>query len=216
MIFNEIGKFFAFLKVPRKRVRFALPKFNILRRINSRIRPFKKLGWRRGWIYVYAFLVILAPFYHVNPVTAPIMDPVKPKPVEAQVDKRVGVLKNFLKKYNSPLTPHADKFISVADRYGFDWRFLPAIAGTESTFGRHYVRGTYNPFGWGGGWIYFKSWDHGIETVGKTLWEKYLLKGKRPLTIEGIGDIYATSPHWPKSVRFWMAKISPAKVAALK
>lgn len=198
MIFGKLHKFLL-KSVPRKRVRLTMPKIPTLR----------GRGLNRAWIYLYALFVLGAPFSHAKVVAAPIMPP----PPVVVVDERVVVLEGFLAQYDSPLTPHAETFIEVSDRYGLDWRLLPAIAGTESTFGLRYIRGTYNPFGWGSGRIYLGSWDNGIETVGEALWEKYLLKGKRPLTVEGIGSIYAESPHWPRSVRYWMGKIDAHQLA---
>src|SRR3989344_5103035 len=43
-------------------------------------------------------------------------------------DARAANLKAFLRKYNSDLYDHADKIIEVSDKYGFDYRLLPAIA----------------------------------------------------------------------------------------
>ncbi|NIT04378.1 hypothetical protein GTO10_05760 [Candidatus Saccharibacteria bacterium] len=172
---------------------------------------FKTWAKRRGILSLYAAFILVAPFAQVSVAHAPLL----PKPVEAKVDTRPTQLKVFLNRYNSPLAANAGTFIRVADKYGFDWRFLPAIAGTESTFGLKYVRGTYNPFGWGGGRIRFSSWDHAIEHVGRTLWERYLLSGQLDLSIEQIGAIYATSSHWPKSVRYWMGKIDSPQTAAL-
>jgi hypothetical protein len=195
MIFGKIDKFLNSFD-PRKRVRFSFGKVKFPR-------------FKRGWLYLYMLFILFAHFSQIGIAHAPLA----PKRAEAKVDNRVNDLKAFLQKYDSPLAPYAKTFISIADKYDFDWRFLPAIAGTESTFGLRYIRGTYNPFGWGSGRIRFSSWDNGIKTVAKALWEKYLLKGKRPLTIEGIGNIYAESSHWPKSVRYWMGKISSNKLA---
>jgi hypothetical protein len=195
MVFGKIDKILDVVN-PRKRVRFSFGKVKL-----SQL--------KRGWLYLYMFFILFAPFSRIGVVHAPIL----PKRVEAKVDTRAQELRAFLEKYNSPLALHAKKFIAVSDKYGFDWRFLPAIAGTESTFGLQYIKGTYNPFGWGSGRIRFTSWEDGIEAVAKVLWEKYLLKGKRPLAVEGIGKIYAESPYWPRSVRYWMSKISPHKLA---
>ena len=43
-------------------------------------------------------------------------------------DARSANLKAFLRKYNSDLYNHAEKIIEVSDKYGFDYRLLPAIA----------------------------------------------------------------------------------------
>ncbi len=198
MIFAEFNNFLCKVD-PRKRVHITWPK------ISNRVR-------KRVWLYLYTFFILGAPFTRTSEVIAPVI----PKQVEAKVDTRVIRLKSFFERYDSPLAPHAEKFIDVSDRYGFDWRFLPAIAGTESTLGLSVPRGSYNPFGWANGRCRFASWDQAIETVGKALYEKYYLKGKRPLTVEQVGKIYAVSPHWPKSVRLWMGRISTRRFAVAK
>ncbi|GMR19265.1 MAG: hypothetical protein BMS9Abin34_397 [Patescibacteria group bacterium] len=229
MLFRKIQNFFL-ENSPLPRVVYTLPKGRDYRSLAfslcSKERDYRSLAFslcskvsywarRRSWLYLYAFFIILAPFTQINIAHAPLAQ----KRVEAKIDDRIVKLNSFLSKYNSPMASRAGKFIAVSDRYGLDWRLLPAIAGTESTFGRRIPYGSYNPFGWANGKYRFTSWDQAIETVGKTLYEKYYLKGKRPLTVEQMGEIYAVSPRWPRSVRFWMERIEGyrlAKVVVIK
>uniref|UniRef100_A0A831Z0V7 Mannosyl-glycoprotein endo-beta-N-acetylglucosamidase-like domain-containing protein n=1 Tax=candidate division WWE3 bacterium TaxID=2053526 RepID=A0A831Z0V7_UNCKA len=205
MIFRRIRKIWTKL-VRRGRTVFSLAKIH--------------LGSRRTWhrfylkaiVYLYILFILAAPFARIGIVHAPILPP----RVEAKVDERIGKLESFLKEYDSPMVPQAAKFIAVADQYGLDWRLLPAIAGTESTFGRKIPYRSYNPFGWANGKARFASWDQAIETVGKTLYEKYYKFGTRPLTIEQVGKIYAVSPHWPKSVRHWISKLDAHQLGLAK
>jgi hypothetical protein len=100
----------------------------------------------------------------------------------ADNDTRIHILQKFLRSYGSPLASHAGTFIAVADEYNLDWRLLPAIAGAESTFGKYTPKNSYNAWGWGiptgaQSGLGFDSWDHGIETVGQGLRQKYLNKG---------------------------------------
>lgn len=199
MIFKVKRQFLALFKTPRKREVFSW------RKTASKV-------YRHGLIYLYAFFVLLAPFAQTKVAFAPIT---VVKKVEAKIDDRPTRLASFLAEYDSPLVPYAKKFISVADTYGLDWRLLPAIAGTESTFGLHYIIGTYNPFGWGSGRIRFSSFGQAIETVGRTLYEKYYKFGTRDLTIEQVGDIYAESPHWHISVRNWIKRINAQQLSTI-
>ncbi len=115
----------------------------------------------------------------------------------------------FLKKYNSPLIDQAPAFIEIADKYNLDWRLLPAIAGMESTFGRFLIEQTHNPFGWGGGYIYFDSYEEGIETVGRELARRF----KEHTSPEEIGPTY-TPPNyanWIKGVNFFMHELADIK-----
>lgn len=121
-------------------------------------------------------------------------------------DMRIVALENTLKKYDSPLAPYAKTYISEADKNGVDWRLLPSIAGLESTFGKRYIEGTYNVYGWGSGRIYFDSWEDGIATINAALKSNYMDKWKATNVWE-IGPIYAESPTWAVRVNFFMEKI---------
>jgi len=112
------------------------------------------------------------------------------------------VIKRILYKYNSPLIEAADSFIDVCTKYNLDCYLLPSISGIESTFGHFIYPNSYNPFGWGGGYITFKDWSEGIEIVGKGLKENYLDKGA--VDLYQIGKIYAPpSTTWAYKVDFF-------------
>lgn len=122
-------------------------------------------------------------------------------------DIRVEALQNVLNKYNSPLKPYAQDYVQVADKYGVDWKLLPAISGVESTFGHALISGTYNAYGWGSGTIYFKNWTDGIDTINKSLKEDYM--GRWGATdVWTIGPIYAASPTWSVRVNHFMNEIN--------
>jgi hypothetical protein len=123
------------------------------------------------------------------------------------LDPRAVVLKDYLTKYNSPLTDHAQDFVEAADFYGVDWKLVPAIAGVESTFGKR-IPGGYNAWGWGvygDNRIYFQSWRDGIYTLNKGLKEKYINRGlTNPYA---MNTIYASSPTWGTKVSYFMNDI---------
>lgn len=122
-------------------------------------------------------------------------------------DYRVYKLANFLASQNSPLVYYAPDFVYFADKYGLDYRLLPAIAGVESTFARNYIYGSYNAYGWGGGVIYFSSWADGIEKISAGLRNNYLNRGAQ--TVEQIGRIYCppNSVRWTYNVQYFMDQI---------
>ncbi len=127
------------------------------------------------------------------------------------VDKRVVHLEAFFRTYNSPLEKHAVTFIREADKHNMDWRFVAAIAGVESTFGKRIPPGSYNAWGWGiptgaQSGIGFDSWDDGISTVTAGLKKNYINKGA--VTFAQIGRIYAASPTWASKVEYFMDKIT--------
>lgn len=112
-------------------------------------------------------------------------------------------IEKVLKKYNSPMSENAESFVNACKTHELDCFLLPAIAGTESTFGQFIALGTFNPFGWGQGYMQFKSWDEAIDTVGAGLRENYINKGAK--SVEDIGYIYANkSDTWAGHVRSFM------------
>ncbi len=131
-------------------------------------------------------------------------------PVEAGEDTRAAQLRSYLKYHGSPMEADASHFVNEADRLGLDWTMVAAIAGVESTFGKHIPRNSYNGWGWGiftgaSDGIHFASWKNGITTVSEGLRFNYMDRGAR--TVEQIGRIYAASPTWSAKVRFFMEKI---------
>lgn len=130
-----------------------------------------------------------------------------------QIDKRTKILQAYLAKYNSPLEDNALDFIQAADKYKLDWRFVAAISGVESTFGKFVPGGraqytSYNAWGWGvygNQAIYFKSWQEGIYTVTEGLRKNYFDKGlTEPYA---INRVYAASPTWGSKVTYFLNDI---------
>jgi hypothetical protein len=120
-------------------------------------------------------------------------------------DMRVKALENVFARYRSPLAPYAGAYVRIADKYEVDWKLLPAIAGLESSFGKAQLPDSNNSYGWGGGRIYFKSVDEGIETVLSGLKNRYISRGAT--TVETIAPIYSESHTWAPRVRRFMNEI---------
>jgi len=128
--------------------------------------------------------------------------------VAEKLEAQAQILEAYLASHNSPMQYHAQDFIDAAKEYDLDWKLLPAIAGVESTFGKH-IPGGYNAYGWA---IYtpdsrfgFKSWREGMFVVAKGLREDYINKG---LTDPyAMNRIYAASPTWGTKVTFFMNKL---------
>lgn len=103
--------------------------------------------------------------------------------IEEQVgvaDARVANLKRFFRRYNSPLYEHAEFVVTTSDKYGMDYRLLPAIAMQESGLCRVIPNNSYNCWGWG---IYgstvtrFADYEEAIDTVSRGLKKNYIDKG---------------------------------------
>ncbi len=128
--------------------------------------------------------------------------------VKLEEDNRVETLRAHLESKNSPLSDFAETFVAVADEYGLDYRLLPAIAGIESNFGKVQLKNSYNPFGWGGGLVYFESFDEAIRVVGFELYERCIKLGAD--TPAEIGPSYCPPnyPRWIAAVEGFMGEIS--------
>jgi hypothetical protein len=77
-------------------------------------------------------------------------------------------LEKYFEIQKSPLQNYAKDFIQISDEYDLDWTLLAAIAGQESSLGKH-ICGPYNAWGWGSPCWGFTSWKEGIRTVGKAI-----------------------------------------------
>lgn len=127
---------------------------------------------------------------------------------DGNTDTRVQTLRAYLNSHDSPLADYSSEFISYADKYELDWRFVVAISGVESTFGKRIPTNSYNAYGWANGSYKFSSWEESIEIVNKTLKEKYIDKGAD--SIDEIARIYAPpSKTWSGKVKYFMNKIDP-------
>lgn len=127
-------------------------------------------------------------------------------------DARGVLVDRFLAYYNSPMKGSGADFVDIADRYGLDYRLLPAIALHESALGKRIPKDSFNAWGWA---VYtgqnsgaeFDSWAHGIETVAKGLRRTYVDDGL--ITPEKIQPRYAPpSSSWANGVRAAMNQIS--------
>ncbi|MBI2026176.1 MAG: glucosaminidase domain-containing protein [Candidatus Levybacteria bacterium] len=122
---------------------------------------------------------------------------------------RVRTLKAYLEAYGSPMAENAEDFVREAKRYDLDWRFVAAIAGLESSFGKAIPYNSYNAWGWGvygDNVIRFASWKEGIQTISQGLREKYMDKWGKTNVYE-IGAVYAASPTWAVRVERFMVNI---------
>lgn len=131
--------------------------------------------------------------------------------VNDQFDTRIYYLTDFLNLYGSPLANYSGYFIARADEHNLDYRLVPAISGVESTFGKRIPYNSYNAYGWANGNYYFESWEDSIETVSRSLRQKYYDRGAED--INSIAARYAPpSNSWSWKVKYFMDKIDPVPV----
>lgn len=127
-------------------------------------------------------------------------------------DSRTALIDKFLAKNRSPMIGLGSTFVEAADKYGLDWRLLPAIAFQESNLGKRAPAGTYNPFGWA---IYpgskegFNSWTEAINLVAASFKKNYSDQGlTEPETIVVKYTAKESSPKWVFAVKAAMNEIS--------
>ena len=122
-------------------------------------------------------------------------------------DARIEMVKQFFQKYKSPLEPYAQDVVQTADKYGLDFRLIPAIAMQESNLCHKIIADSYNCWGFG---IYgkkvtrFESYPEAIDTVTRTLVSNYVDGGlNTPLEIM---KKYTPSNNgsWAYSVNYFM------------
>jgi hypothetical protein len=116
----------------------------------------------------------------------------------AELHIKREAIREVLIKHNSPLVEEVDAFISACTKYNIDCFLLPSISGLESSYGKKFLKGSHNPFGWGGGYILFNSWSDCFHAVARGLRNNYYNRGAD--TINKIAPIYAESKTWAERV----------------
>lgn len=128
-------------------------------------------------------------------------------------DARVDIVAGFLTRYKSPLTP-ADTYghilVDAADRYGLDYRLLPAIMMQESNLCKASDPAIHNCLGFGihkGGTLAFDSYEESFDRAARELKERYIDQGL--VTPEQIMHKYTPSSNgsWANSVNQWIAEM---------
>ena len=173
-----------------------------------------------GWFLVsfFTFFLVISVFLHDPVLKGYRSSNVKGNQVlgETVMNERVPLLRGYLQAKGSPLASYTAEMIATADKYQFDWRLLPAIAGKESSFGKKIPwdkerqKPSYNAWGWG---IYgdqvlsFSSWEEGIEKVGAGLRDGYL--NKNLVTLEEIMRYFTprSNGSWARDVNHYMEEM---------
>ncbi len=147
-------------------------------------------------VQVYASLPDNSPVIYAEPQT---------------VDARGELIRQYLKRYDSPLVPYADYLVETSDKYGLDFRLLTAIAQQESNLCKKIPAESYNCWGWGihsEGTLRFESFEHAIETVARGIKSEYVDKG-----LSSVEEIMSKwIPHspegsWAKGVTAFMEEM---------
>lgn len=92
--------------------------------------------------------------------------------VEVSADEvrkeKADIIDSYFKERKMPLHGSGMTFVLVAEKYGLDYRLLPAIGIRESSGGK--AACGYNAFGWGSCKLHnFNSYEEAIESLGRNL-----------------------------------------------
>jgi hypothetical protein len=112
-------------------------------------------------------------------------------------------VRTFLDRYGSPMAPTARAIVVAGIRHGVDPRLTVAIAGTESSFGKHH-RG-YNAWGWDApnGLTRWSSWQESIPE-----WTRLFAAAYRSGDPDVIGPRYCPDcERWPYTTRLFFSQI---------
>ena len=125
-------------------------------------------------------------------------------------DARPEIVKQYLASYDSSLVDYSEFIVLMADKYGIDYRLIPAIAQQESNLCKHIPPGGFNCWGWGihsRGTLGFDSYEHGIETVTEGIKSEYIDKGF--VTPEEIMSKYTplSNGSWAAGVNQFMSEM---------
>jgi hypothetical protein len=82
--------------------------------------------------------------------------------------QKAEAIDSYFKERSMPLAGTGMTFVLVAEKYGLDYRLLPAIGVRESSGGK--ASCGHNAFGWGSCKLHnFNSYEDAIESLGKNL-----------------------------------------------
>jgi hypothetical protein len=151
-------------------------------------------------------------------VSAPLHPNVKGLSVELKAeDARPYIIAQFLERYKSPLEPYdywGQQLTQIADKYGLDFRLLPAIAMQESNLCKKIPEGSYNCLGLGvharGTWA-FESYEANFDKAAEILRKNYINQGL--ITPDEIQNKYTPGSNgsWEFSVNQFMDKLEKAE-----
>jgi len=94
-------------------------------------------------------------------------------------DARILLVKRYLEKYKSPLLPYSELIVELSDTYGFDYRWIVAIAQQESNLCKKIPAESHNCWGYGihsKGTLKFENYDLALRSFASYLKKSYFDK----------------------------------------
>ena len=158
-----------------------IPESRIGRYVDTGYRTLHGISWYpfRGVVRVaFAATALLGCATAVGVDHAPASTAtVQPRPAPTRIDARVSRLGAFFNSHNCPEPHYVDEYIRAADRYGLDYRLLPAISVRETSCG--WTERNNNRWGFHPKTQTFVSVESGIEFLSRHLAEQSPYAGKR-------------------------------------
>lgn len=151
----------------------------------------------------------ITPTPNISFLSFPTPKPTPQIKVVERVDERVEMLRDYLISKSSPFANHAQLIVDEADKYDTGWTQIVAIAGKESSFGRHIAPGSFNAWGImrfdivNGQRVrsirHFKSWEEGIKYATQLLGESYKWNQNKAIQQKYCPDFECAS-NWTDTV----------------
>jgi len=125
-------------------------------------------------------------------------------------DARLKIIESYLSRYKSPLLPYAGLIIELSDNYGFDYRWIVAIAQQESNLCKKIPKDSHNCWGYGvhsKGTLRFENYDLALRSFASYLKTQYFDKGYN--TVELIMSKYCphSSGSWAYGIKQFFDEI---------
>jgi hypothetical protein len=95
-------------------------------------------------------------------------------------DARPLIIRKYLEKYKSPLVPYSDLIFELSQTYGYDYRWIVAIAQQESNLCKKIPENSHNCWGYGihkNGTLRFESYELALKVMLRYLKRVYFDKG---------------------------------------
>lgn len=112
-------------------------------------------------------------------ITNPIQEVVQNQAHQKELAIEAQKIDTYFGDKGLPLAGHGAEMIEASEKYGLDWRLLPALAMRETGGGDKAcpvtykktkdIRYTYNVFGWGSCGIKFDSYEDAFDTLAMNL-----------------------------------------------
>jgi hypothetical protein len=115
----------------------------------------------------------------------------------------------YLTEQGSPMVGFGRAFVSAGKTFGVDPFLVVAIAGKESSWGKHCFH-PYNAWGWGE--VTFNDWENAIFNYTRLLGEEYISKGRTDINV--IAPIYCPPNYvsWANDVTKFYGELAAIQV----